>query len=99
VTEVHAEINAAQFLQSQNRIHRLGLPADTITNIEILVATDTVDDSVHRRLSSKIANMARVPDDRSLQIEPEAVDLDSSGFTKEDFDDFLSHVTQVAEET
>ncbi|MEY9252340.1 SNF2 family DNA or RNA helicase [Bradyrhizobium ottawaense] len=89
--------NAAQFLQSQDRIHRLGLPPDVITNVEILVAPDTIDESVNRRLSVKIGNMARVLDDRSLQVEPEVVDLDSNGFSKEDFDDFLKHVSETAE--
>jgi SNF2 family DNA or RNA helicase len=89
--------NAAQFLQSQDRIHRLGLPANIITNVEILVSPDTIDESVQRRLATKIANMARVLEDDSLQVEPEVVDLDSSGFNKEDLDDFLAHVSQTAE--
>jgi SNF2 family DNA or RNA helicase len=86
--------NAAQFLQSQDRIHRLGLAPNIITNIEILVAPDTIDESVDRRLATKIGNMARVLDDKSLQVEPEVVDLDSTGFTREDFNDFLAHVSE-----
>ena len=86
--------NAAQFLQSQDRIHRLGLAKNVITFIEILAAPDTVDESVHRRLDAKIANMARVLEDPSINVEPEVVDLDSDGFTKEDFTDLLGHVTR-----
>lgn len=89
--------NAAQFLQSQDRIHRLGLSPDVITNIEILVAPDTIDESVDRRLALKIGNMARVLEDQTLHVEPEVIDLDSSGFTREDFDDFLRHVSETAE--
>src|SRR5437588_8148393 len=35
------DYDAAQFLQSQDRIHRLGLPANVITHIEILVAPNS----------------------------------------------------------
>jgi len=90
--------NAAQFLQSQDRIHRLGLPPDIVTYIEILVAPNTVDDSVQRRLDMKIANMARVLEDESLKVEPEVVDLDSDGFNNEDLKDFLNHVATVEED-
>jgi SNF2 family DNA or RNA helicase len=84
--------NAAQYLQSEDRIHRLGLRPDQITYVEILHAPGTVDDSVRRRLTTKIANMARVLDDPSLIVEPEVVDLDAEGFNSQDFEDFLGHL-------
>lgn len=84
--------NAAQFLQSQDRIHRLGLAEGEITYIEILVAPDTVDESVQRRLDVKIANMARVLGDQSLMVEPEVVDLDSDGFNLDDCHDLERHL-------
>lgn len=86
--------NAAQFLQSQDRIHRLGLQPEDITYVEILVAPNTVDESVHRRLTLKMDNMARVLGDHSLNIEPEVVDLDADGFDIRDFKDFLGHVSR-----
>jgi SNF2 family DNA or RNA helicase len=90
--------NAAQFLQSQDRIHRIGLPKDVITYVEILVAPNTIDDSVQRRLDAKIANMARVLEDESLQVEPEIVELDSDGFNPADLADFLGHVSAEMED-
>lgn len=90
--------NAAQFLQSQDRIHRIGLSKKDITYIEILVAPNTVDDSVQRRLDIKITNMARVLDDQSLRVEPEIVDLDSDGFNREDLTDFLGHLSEAEED-
>lgn len=90
--------NAAQFLQSQDRIHRIGLPKDVITHVEILVAPNTVDDSVQRRLDAKIANMARVLEDDSLRVEPEIVELDSDGFNAADLTDFLGHVAAEMED-
>jgi SNF2 family DNA or RNA helicase len=84
--------NAAQFLQSQDRIHRLGLRKKQITYVEILSSPETVDESVNRRLNEKIANMARVLSDPSLMVEPEEVDLDDLAFTAADLHDFEAHL-------
>jgi SNF2 family DNA or RNA helicase len=86
--------NAAQYMQSEDRIHRLGLGPNDITYVEILVAPGTVDESVNHRLSLKIQNMARVLGDTSLNVEPEVVDLDSDGFNLDDFRDFIAHVSE-----
>jgi len=88
--------NAAQYLQSEDRIHRLGLPSDQTTTIEILACPDTVDQSVGRRLKSKIVRMAEVLGDRSLHAEPFSVDLDADveAFNDEDFADFLKHLDE-----
>ncbi len=82
--------NAAQFLQSEDRIHRLG--SDHIKFIEIIQAPGTVDEAVDRRLNAKIDNMAQVLNDESLSVEPETVDLDAEGFNAADFEDFLRHL-------
>lgn len=87
--------NAAQYLQSQDRIHRLGLLPDQITIVELLVAPGTVDESVDRRISAKIESMYQVLEDDSLQVEPEVVDLDSDGFNTEDMEDFVAHVSKM----
>lgn len=79
--------NAAQFLQSQDRIHRLGLSPDIETIIEILFSPHTVDESVNRRLNKKIKKMAEVLDDKSLG--PINLDLESEELDFEDIKDFL----------
>jgi SNF2 family DNA or RNA helicase len=81
--------NAAQYLQSEDRIHRLGLPQTTVTDIEILCSSDSVDESVNRRLNLKIDRMARVLDDDSLNTEPEIVDLDDEALGWDDILDFI----------
>ena len=86
--------NAAQYLQSEDRIHRLGLPPEQDTFVEILQSPGTVDESVDRRLTMKIQKMAQVLDDKSLNVEPEVVDLDADGFNENDFKDFLSHLQE-----
>jgi SNF2 family DNA or RNA helicase len=84
--------NAAQYLQSEDRIHRLGLPPDVITTIEILFTPDTIDESVKRRLNFKVKKMAEILDDNSLNIEVVEPDLDVEGLTEDDINDFLMHL-------
>ena len=59
--------NAAHYLQSIDRIHRLGLPEDVSTYVEIVEATDTIDNIVEKRLGKKIETMSKVLDDYDLQ--------------------------------
>lgn len=66
--------NAAHFLQSQDRIHRFGLPADQETKIEIVECRGTVDETVHQRLQNKINAMSDALDDPALRVDPIALD-------------------------
>ncbi|HEX7196993.1 MAG TPA: DEAD/DEAH box helicase, partial [Candidatus Limnocylindria bacterium] len=50
---VDRTFNAGQYLQSVDRIHRLGLAAGTETRIRFLVCTDTVDEAVDGRVRVK----------------------------------------------
>ncbi len=86
--------NAAHFLQSVDRIHRLGLPRNIDTNVEIVYCPESVDESVERRLQLKINRMAEVLNDRSLQIEPEYGDEEtmSDDFNDDDLLDFVHHL-------
>jgi SNF2 family DNA or RNA helicase len=69
---VDRSFNAAHYLQSVDRIHRLGLPEGTETNIHILESvtpriTGSVDFSVRRRLIEKLRTMSSALDDYDLQ--------------------------------
>ena len=66
--------NAAHFLQSMDRIHRLGLPPDQETTIEIVECADSVDETVVLRLKPKINTMAAALNDTSLRIDPIPMD-------------------------
>jgi len=82
--------NAAQFLQSEDRIHRVGLPKDTVTEVEILTAPNTVDESVNRRLIQKVSTMSRVLNDPGLHIDPNYEDPeDDAEIVDADLRDFL----------
>ncbi len=88
--------NAAQFLQSVDRIHRLGLPEDVDTEVEILICTDSVDESVERRLNIKIDRMSEVLRDNSIRVEPEYVNPEhfEESLSFEDINDFVRHLRE-----
>ena len=75
--------NAAHYLQSEDRIHRLGLLAGQATNIEIIECEESIDEAVRARLDFKIGAMADVLQDFSLK--PEVVPIDQE--LMEDYDE------------
>jgi len=85
--------NAAHFLQSVDRIHRLGLSDDIETNVELVISPDSVDQSVERRLAEKINRMSQVLSDPSLLIEVEYADEEiESELSEQDIQDFTNHL-------
>ena len=67
--------NAAHYLQSEDRIHRLGLPLEQSTTIEIVECEGTVDQAVNDRLVAKVGRMAEALEDSSLKIDPLPIDI------------------------
>jgi len=68
---VDRSYNATHFLQSIDRIHRLGLPADVETTVYVMQnrlpsGLGSIDISVSRRLGQKIRNMERLLADADL---------------------------------
>lgn len=90
--------NAAHYLQSIDRIHRLGLPANIVTNVEIIEALDTIDIVVEERLRSKINNMSRVLEDsdlNALAYDPEdVIETIPGGIDQSDIDEIQKHLTK-----
>lgn len=58
--------NAGQYLQSLDRIHRLGLSSDTETRATVLVTEDTIDTVVNDRVRQKSERLAAMLDDPEL---------------------------------
>lgn len=58
--------NAGQYLQSLDRIHRLGLAPGTETRITFLVSAHTVDEMVDDRVRVKAARLAQMLSDPQL---------------------------------
>ncbi|CAM3378455.1 MULTISPECIES: DEAD/DEAH box helicase [Streptomyces] len=64
---VDRDFMAGRYLQSLDRIHRLGLAQDTETRVTVIAARDTIDEVVHVRLQEKLEFMSKVLDDPGVQ--------------------------------
>lgn len=87
--------NAAHYLQSVDRIHRLGLPKNTTTNIEIIIARATIDEIIASRLGQKTKLMSRVLNDpglAKLAYDPADIDGLDAEFDKEDQIQIQNHI-------
>ena len=60
--------NAGLYLQSLDRIHRLGLPPDQVTTAFILQSEGTIDRQVANRLELKIAKLGEYLNDDGLSL-------------------------------
>ncbi|WP_414660169.1 DEAD/DEAH box helicase [Horticoccus sp. 23ND18S-11] len=71
--------NAGHFLQSQDRIHRLGLKAGTETTFTFLESEGSIDISVDKRLREKVVALSVLMDDPGLvKVSLPAVDDDDA---------------------
>ncbi len=75
--------NAAHYMQSEDRIHRLGLSPDAKPQIEFVECEDSIDQVVRTRLELKVKTMAQALEDSSLSVEISSVDYDEEA---EDYD-------------
>jgi SNF2 family DNA or RNA helicase len=67
--------NAAHYLQSEDRIHRLGLNSDQSPTIELLICPESIDENIQERLQIKVNRMANALNDKSLSIETIPYDI------------------------
>jgi hypothetical protein len=58
--------NAGQYLQSVDRIHRLGMRNDVKTTIHLLVTEGTVDETVADRIETKAKNLGLMLNDSAI---------------------------------
>ncbi|WP_165986232.1 DEAD/DEAH box helicase [Streptomyces sp. YIM 98790] len=92
---VDRDFIAGRFLQSLDRIHRLGLAPDTETRVTVLAARNTIDEVVEARLTAKLEFMGRILDDPAvqqladLQEEPSV----AAGLAASDVQALLSHMS------
>lgn len=81
---VERNFNAAAFLQSKDRIHRYGLPADANVNYYYLMSKDSVDGTIHDRLLQKEVAMLKILESRQIPL----ISLNmESGDVQDDADD------------
>ncbi|WP_425555498.1 DEAD/DEAH box helicase [Kitasatospora kazusensis] len=95
---VDRDFQAGRFLQSLDRIHRLGLAPDAQTRVTVLAAQETIDEVVAKRLEQKLNFMGRILDDPAvqklsdLQEEPSV----TAGMDLADIRAFLDHLDTAA---
>ncbi len=57
------DYNAASFIQSRDRIHRVGLPKNIDTNYYYFVSTRSIDTVIDRKLNDKVKRMEKIIDE------------------------------------
>ena len=73
---VDRSFNAAHYLQSEDRIHRLGLRQDQKPIVEIVQCENSIDEVVQSRLERKVDAMSRALNVSSLDIGTVQYDVD-----------------------
>jgi hypothetical protein len=87
--------NAAHFMQSVDRIHRLG--SNQPSRIDVLQASGTIDVSIQHRLANKINAMSQILNDgglRALAYDPEDVQEEfDGGIDLNDIEEIVDHLS------
>lgn len=91
---VDRDFAAGRYLQSVDRIHRLGLPPDTETRVKLLVSTATIDEVVAQRLETKLDFMGSILDDPSLRALADVEEEPALGeeLSKDDLAQLIAHL-------
>jgi SNF2 family DNA or RNA helicase len=96
---VDRTFNAGQYLQSVDRIHRLGLKPGTETRITFLVSVATIDETVNQRVADKARALSDMLADPEL-VEMSLPDEELTGewIDPGDLDVLLAHLRAGAAE-
>ena len=94
---VDRTFNAGHYLQSVDRIHRLGLAPETETRITFLQTAQSVDERVAQSVEGKVASLAKFLQDPSLTSAaiPEGDEVpaeEALGLTDKDFAAVMSYL-------
>lgn len=82
--------NAAHYLQSEDRIHRLGLAQDATPTVEFVECENSIDQVVRERLTLKVSVMASALNDSSLRVDPNVFEYDDE---ESDIDDIANNLS------
>lgn len=95
---VDRDFMAYWFLQSLDRIHRLGLAPGTETRVTVLVAEGTIDEVVQLRLEAKLEFMGSILDDPEVRQLADLVEepVGSAGLDMADIRELLRHLEPPA---
>ena len=68
--------NAANFIQSKDRIHRVGLAEGEITHYHYLLSEKSVDETIHQRLIEKETRMLELIESQEIPLISENMNFD-----------------------
>lgn len=68
--------NAANFIQSKDRIHRVGLPEGVITNYHYIISSNSIDETIHSRLIEKERRMLELIESQDIPLLSENLNYD-----------------------
>jgi SNF2 family DNA or RNA helicase len=92
--------NAGQYLQSIDRIHRLGLEPGTETRITFLLSEGTIDEVVDGRIrvkAERLSEMLSDPDLVTMALPDE--EMSGSSIEPADLDALFAHLTPSVTDT
>lgn len=84
---IERDYNCAMFLQSKDRIHRVGLKENQETNYYYLVSKDSIDSIIDKRLNLKAERMSKVIDE-DIPLFTRINDSDETDIIKALLDDY-----------
>lgn len=95
---VDRTFNGAHYMQSLERIHRVGLDPNVVTRYDILQSEHSIDQTIHDRLITKQTNMERFLNNEELKVYATTDDEDDPSMTisddeqEDDFDAVLRDI-------
>lgn len=89
--------NAANFIQSKDRIHRVGLDKNVITHYHYILSEDSIDETIHRRLEEKEKRMLELIESQEIPLISENMnyDVDLKNDVKAIIRDYVRRTTKA----
>ena len=90
--------NGAQFMQSMDRIHRIGMDPDTQVNYHFILGERSIDQKIDKRLFEKWSDMTKALNDpflSNLDFNAGKKTISKTDFEK-DRDSFIEHLREIS---
>jgi hypothetical protein len=89
--------NAANFIQSKDRIHRVGLKPNTQTNYYYFLSENSIDQTIHTRLNEKETRMLELIESQEIPLISENMnyDIDFKNDIKAIIRDYVRQITKT----
>lgn len=92
---IERTFNAAHFIQSKDRIHRYGLPEDTITNYYYILSEDSIDETINDRLEFKEHRLIEIMESMPIPLFSNVLEDDGNKDVKAVLKDYARRVKTI----